>query len=125
MKRVLLVILVFPCLCYPDFIYAHALQGIPYQAVPRTSSESILPFTIVSVRFTIRDSIVTGTVKCRETCNVTTTTQAMFSGNVWLGTTVIGTFSGIDIGVKAKFMHVELVPASGTSHKYSLCNHQS
>ena len=96
--------------------YAQAPQGIPYQAVARNSSGAILASTAISVRFTIRDSVATGTIKYRETFSVTTTAQGMFSVNVGTGTVVSGTFSGINWGTNAKFMQVEMDPAGGTSY---------
>jgi hypothetical protein len=95
--------------------FAQAPQGIPYQAVARNSSGAILASTAISVRFTIRDSIATGTIKYRETFSVTTTAQGMFSVNVGQGTPVTGTFAGINWGTNAKFMQVEMDPAGSTS----------
>jgi hypothetical protein len=95
---------------------AQAPQGIPYQAVARNSSGTILASTAISVRFTIRDSIATGTIKYRETFSVTTTAQGMFSVNVGQGTVVTGTFAVINWGANAKFMQVEMDPAGGTSY---------
>ncbi len=95
---------------------AQAPQGIPYQAVARNSSGVILASTTISVRFTIRDSVATGTIKYRETFSVTTTAQGMFSVNVGQGTPVTGTFSGINWGTNAKFMQVEIDPAGGLSY---------
>jgi hypothetical protein len=94
---------------------AQAPQGIPYQAVARNSSGAILASSAISVRFTIRDSIATGTIKYRETFSVTTTAQGMFSVNVGQGTVVTGTFAGINWGTNAKFMQVEIDPAGSTS----------
>jgi hypothetical protein len=96
--------------------YAQAPQGIPYQAVARNSSGAILASTSISLRFTIRDSVTTGTIKYRETFSVTTTAQGMFSVNVGQGTPVTGTFAGINWGSNAKFMQVEMDPAGGSSY---------
>lgn len=95
---------------------AQTPQGIPYQAVARNSSGAILASTAISVRFTIRDSVATGTIKYRETFSVTTTAQGMFSVNVGQGTPVTGTFAGINWGTNAKFMQVEMDPAGATSY---------
>ena len=95
---------------------AQAPQGIPYQAVARNSSGVIIASTAISVRFTIHDSIATGTTVYRETFNPTTTAQGLFSVNVGMGTAVSGTFSGINWGHNSKFMQVEMDPAGGTSY---------
>jgi hypothetical protein len=113
MNKIVLTIFLFLC-AYGSF--AQAPQGIPYQAVARNSSGAILASTAISVRFTIRDSVATGTIKYRETFSVTTTSQGMFSVNVGQGSPVTGTFSGINWGTNAKFMQVELDPAGGTSY---------
>jgi hypothetical protein len=96
--------------------YAQAPQGIPYQAVARNSGGAILASTIVGVRFTIRDSVTSGTIIYRETHNVTTTAQGMFSVNVGQGTPVSGTFTSIKWGTNAKFLQVEIDPAGGSSY---------
>ena len=114
MKKLMLFLVVLVALSVGA--YAQAPQGIPYQAVARNSSGAILASTTISVRFTIRDSVATGTIKYRETFSVTTTAQGMFSVNVGQGTPVTGTFSGINWGTNAKFMQVEMDPAGGTSY---------
>ncbi len=101
---------------FAQITYAQAPQGIPYQAVARNSGGAVLASTAISVRFTIRDSVATGTIKYRETFSVTTTAQGMFSVNVGQGTVVSGTFAGINWGTNAKFMQVEMDPAGGASY---------
>lgn len=114
MKKLMLFLLVLVALSVGA--YAQAPQGIPYQAIARNSSGTILASTAISVRFTIRDSVATGAIKYRETFSVTTSAQGMFSVNVGQGTPVTGTFSGINWGTNAKFMQVELDPAGGSSY---------
>lgn len=95
--------------------HAQAPQGISYQAAARNSSGAILASTNISVRFTIRDSIAAGAIKYRETHSTTTDANGMFSLNVCQGTPVSGTFAGINWGMNAKFMQVEMDPAGGSS----------
>jgi hypothetical protein len=95
---------------------AQAPQGIPYQAVARNSSGSILAGTPISVRFTIRNGSATGTVQYRETQSVVTTSQGMFSVNVCGGTVEVGSFAGINWGTGTKFLQVEMDPDGGTSY---------
>lgn len=118
MKAVLSLVLVFLYLLFFQFVYAQAPQGIPYQGAARNSSGAVLAGTSISVRFTIRDSVATGSIKYRETHSVTTTAQGMFSVNVGQGTPVAGTFSGINWGTNSKFMQVEMDPVGGASHIY-------
>ena len=91
-------------------------QGIPYQAVARNSSGAIMASTGVSIRFSIRDSVATGTILYRETFSVTTSAQGLFSVNIGQGTPVTGAFSGINWGTNSKFLQVELDPAGGSSY---------
>lgn len=101
---------------FAQITYAQAPQGIPYQAVARNSSGAILASANIAVRFTIRDSIATGTIRYRETFSVTTSTQGMINVNVGQGTVVSGSFAGVNWGTNAKFMQVEMDPAGGSSY---------
>ena len=96
--------------------HAQAPNAIPYQAAARNSSGAILASTNISVRFTIRDAVASGTILYRETHAVTTSVQGLFSVNVGQGTVVSGSFTGINWGVNHKFMQVELDPAGGSSY---------
>lgn len=96
--------------------YAQSPQGITYQAAARNSSGAVLAGTAISVRFTIKDSVATGTIKYRETHNVTTTMQGLFNVIVGQGTPALGTFAGINWTTNAKFMQVEIDPAGGSSY---------
>jgi hypothetical protein len=104
------------CLLLSVVIHAQAPLGIPYQAAARNSSGAVLVSTAISVRFTIRQSIATGTILYRETHSTTTDANGMFSVNVGQGTPVSGSFVGINWGTNAKFMQVELDPAGGSSY---------
>lgn len=96
--------------------FAQAPQGIPYQAIARSSSGSILASQTIRVRFTIRDSVATGAVVYQETFTPTTTALGLFNVNVGTGSVVSGTFGSINWGHNAKFMQVELDPTGGTSY---------
>jgi hypothetical protein len=102
------------------FLQAHAQvpQGIPYQAAARGANGQPLVNTNVKVRFSIIDSIATGTTVYQEIHTATTNTVGLFSVNVGLGTAVTGTFAGINWGKNFKFMKVELDP-SGTGSNYT------
>lgn len=94
---------------------AQAPQGIPYQASAKSSTGATLANTTISVRFTIHDSAATGTTLYKETFSPTTNPQGIFSVNVGMGTPITGTFVGINWGINAKFMQVEMDPAGGSS----------
>jgi hypothetical protein len=97
--------------------FAQVPQGIPYQAAARNANGQVMANTPVLVRFSIIDSISTGTVLYQETHTVTTNAMGLFSTNIGLGTPVSGTFSGINWGQNFKFMKVELdVTALGNNY---------
>jgi hypothetical protein len=73
--------------------------------------------TAVKVRFSILDSVATGTLVYKETHSTTTNTVGLFNVNVGMGTPVTGTFSAINWGKNAKFMQMEL-DITGTGSSY-------
>lgn len=96
--------------------FAQAPQGIPYQAVARSSSGAIIANHSMGLRFTIRDSIAMGTIVYQETFSTTTNNLGLFNVNVGLGSAVVGTFSSINWGHNPKFMQVEMDVTGGTSY---------
>lgn len=95
---------------------AQAPQGIPYQAVARNSSGAIIASHAVGLRFTIKDSTITGSIVYQETFSITTNSLGLFNINIGTGTAVSGTFSGINWGHNAKFMQVEMDTSGGTTY---------
>ena len=77
---------------------AQAPQSIPYQAVARDTSGTLLASRPISLRFTIHDTTSTGATVYQETQTVTTNVLATFTANIGTGTAVAGTFSGINWG---------------------------
>ena len=96
-------------------LMAQMPQAIPYQAVARNSSGGVIASANITVRFSIRDSFASGSIKYRETHSVMTTAQGQFSINIGQGTSEIGSFSGINWAVNAKFLQVEIDPAGGST----------
>jgi len=102
--------------CGGFHVIAQFPQGIPYQAIARGSSGAIILSHTISLRFTIHDSIITGTNVYQETFTPTTNSLGLFSINVGTGTAVSGIFSSINWGHNAKFMQVEMDATGGTSY---------
>ena len=98
--------------------YAQAPLGIPYQAAARKANGQALTNTAIKVRFSILDSIATGTVAFKETHTTTTNALGMFNLNVGMGTAITGTLSGVNWGNNAKFLQVEL-DTTATGNNYS------
>lgn len=109
-------ILSFLCCCFAVLLRAQAPQGIPYQSALRNNSGAILANQVVSIRFSIRDSSLTGTIVYQETHGTTTNAQGMVSLTIGQGTASTGVFSSINWGQHAKFLQVEMDPAGGTSY---------
>ncbi len=97
-------------------VHAQAPPAIPYQAIARNGSGTIVASAPVGLRFTIHDSSPTGTVLYSETHAPTTSDQGSFNVNIGQGTVVTGTFAAINWGTNAKYLQVELDVAGGTSY---------
>ena len=96
---------------------AQVPQGIPYQAVTRNAQGQPLASTNVKVRFSILDSIVTGTAIYVETHSLTTSSLGLFTSNVGTGTASSGIFNNINWGQNFKFLKVEIdTTASGNNY---------
>ncbi len=95
---------------------AEAPMAIPYQAVTRDNSGSLIANQVVSLRFTLRDATAGGTIVYRETQSTTTNALGLFTANIGEGTPVTGTFAAVDWGNGFKFMQVEMDVAGGSSY---------
>jgi hypothetical protein len=83
-------------------------NGISYQAIARDSLGQPLANSNVEVRFTLRDSSVTGAVVYKETHALTTNQFGLFSTAIGSGNTQSGVYSNINWMGPAKFLDVEL-----------------
>ena len=95
---------------------SQAPQAIPYQAVARNASGSILSNQGISLRVSIHDATAAGTVVYKETHTVSTNSLGLFTVNIGQGTPVTGTLSGVNWATNSKFIQVELDPAGGTNY---------
>jgi hypothetical protein len=116
MKKALLLLCLITGLFQTNFVQAQTPQAIPYQAVARNAAGVPLASQSIRVRFSIRDSLIAGTIVYRETHSVTTNALGLFNLNVGKGTVVTGTFAAINWDKNAKFMQVEMDPTGGTSY---------
>jgi hypothetical protein len=96
---------------------AQVPQGIPYQAVTRNAQGQPLASTNVKVRFSILDSIATGTAIYIEAHSLTTTSLGLFTANVGMGTASTGIFNNINWGQNFKFLKVE-IDTTATGNNY-------
>ena len=111
-KITLLFFLAFVC----KGLFAQVPQGIPYQSVIRNSNGAVAANQAVSLRFSLHDSVATGTVVYKETFSTTTNSMGLANVNIGMGTAVTGTFSGINWGKNSKFIQVEIDPTGGSNY---------
>jgi hypothetical protein len=109
MKKIILSVIVLLCTIYT--LQAQVPQAINYQAVARTSQGLLIPNQQVSVRFSILESSINGTIIYQETATPTTNSFGLFTLGIGTGTPVTGTFAGINWGNGiTKFLKVEIAP---------------
>jgi hypothetical protein len=87
-------------------------NGISYQAIARDSLGQPLTNTNVEVRFTLRDSSVTGAVVYKETHALTTNQFGLFTTAIGSGNAQSGVYANINWMGPAKFLDVELKQGS-------------
>ncbi len=95
------------------FAYAQAPQSIPYQAVVRNTDGTVMSNTALTMTFKIHDGSATGTVVYEESHNISSNAQGLVALNVGGGTPITGTFSNINWGNGAKFLHVLMNAGNG------------
>ena len=70
----------------------------------------------MSLRFSLHDLTINGTVIYKETQSAITNALGLFMVNIGQGTPVTGTFAGINWGNGNKFMQVEIDGTGGTNY---------
>jgi uncharacterized protein (TIGR02145 family) len=80
--------------------------GIPYQAVMRNADGSVMASSEAVFTFMIHDGTANGTVVYQESHSLTSNTQGLVSCVVGNGVVSQGSFSNINWGSGAKFLHV-------------------
>ena len=98
----------FNVLLSPFFALSQAPQAIPYQAIIRNASGNIITNQAVKLRFSIHDSISTGTIVYKELHTLTTNLEGLVNVNIGQGVVQSGVFSGINWGKNGKFIQTEL-----------------
>jgi hypothetical protein len=114
--RLTTVLIILAVLGIFNVALAQAPQAIPYQGVARNASGNILSNQNIGLRIKIHDLTAAGAIIYSETHSTTTTSLGLFNANVGSGTPVVGTLAGVNWGVGAKFLQVEMDPAGGSSY---------
>ena len=88
--------------------FAQSPQAIPYQAIVRNASGSIISNQAVKLRFSIHDSLTTGAIVYKEIHTISTNAQGLVNVNIGQGSVQTGAFSTINWGKNGKFIQTEL-----------------
>jgi hypothetical protein len=88
--------------------FAQVPQAIPYQAIIRNASGNIISNQPVKLRFSIHDSIASGSIVFSETHTLSTNGQGLVNINIGQGSVQTGAFVSINWGKNAKFIQIEL-----------------
>ncbi len=88
-------------------------QGIPYQAMIRDNNGAALINNPVTVRFSLRQDAIDGTVEYQETHNLTTNAFGLINAHFGTGTATQGTFANINWSNTTKFIQVEANTGGG------------
>ena len=96
--------------------FAQSPSAIPYQAVARDNAGNLIANQSISLRFSIHDATAGGTVLYQETQMAMTNSLGLFTTTIGQGIVITGTFSGINWGVNAKFVQVEMDASGGSTY---------
>jgi hypothetical protein len=102
------IILLFIFVCLGFLTKAQSPQAIPYQAIVRNASGNIISNQAVKLRFSIHDSLATGTVVYKEIHTLSTNAQGLVNVNIGQGSVQTGSFASIIWGKNGKFIQTEL-----------------
>ncbi len=97
-------------------VKAQAPNGFSYQAVVRNSSGLPVVTQSVALRFTIRETLPTGTIVYQETQSKTTSSSGLVNTVVGNGTVVTGAYPTLaKLSSAVLFFQVEVDPAGGAN----------
>ncbi len=101
----------FSCLFFISFtsiLIAQVPQGISYQSILRNNVGNLLVNKPIVMRFSFRDSIITGPIEYQETQAVTTSPLGMVTLTIANGIPTINSFASINWALHTKFLEVEI-----------------
>ena len=113
MKRVCFIIV---ALLNLTLVYSQSPQKMSYQAVIRNSTDVLVSSTLVGMRISILQGTATGSSVFVESQTPTTNTNGLASIEIGNGTTITGTFAGIDWSNGPYFIKTEIDPSGGSSY---------
>jgi hypothetical protein len=95
---------------------AQSPQKMSYQAVIRNSSDQLVTNHAVGMRISILQGSSSGTAVYVETQTPTTNSNGLVTIEIGSGTTVTGSFAGIDWSAGTYFIKTETDPTGGTAY---------
>ena len=112
MKRLFLVLFLFPC-----FSLAQVPQLVNYQGVARDNAGNAFTIQPIGLQLTIHSTTANGAIVYQETQNPTTNQFGLFNIQLGSGTVVQGVFSSIAWGSDLFFIEVEMDETGGTNYQ--------
>lgn len=97
-------------------LFAQTPQAFKYQTVVRDNAGEILANQNVSLRMTILQGALPGTVVYAETHTATTNEFGLVTLEIGRGTPITGSFSTINWATSPSYLKTELDPAGGTTY---------
>jgi len=89
------------------------LPGIPYQAVVRNASGQIMSNVSVTAQFTLHKDSASGSIEYKEEQTLTTNSQGLINTIFGNGTSLYGTFIGINWSDPIKYLQVKFNLGNG------------
>lgn len=116
MKKITLIALLF---CSVTLLFAQAPQKMSYQSVIRKTDGSLVVNTSVGIKISILQGSAGGTAVYVETQTTTTNVNGLATLAIGGGTTVTGTFAGINWASGTYFIKTETDPTGGANYTIS------
>lgn len=103
-------------LVLPFWLQAQAPQGFTYQAVVRNTAGELIELSPVGVKLSIQQGSENGITVYSETHSLTTNANGLMSMAIGSGTSLSGSFSGIDWASGPFFLKTETDPNGGSNY---------
>lgn len=115
MKRIILLLLIVTLISL-NRVDAQAPEKINYQGVARSSAGQPIANQPISIRLSILNESVSGTIVYSETHKITTNSLGLYAVQIGTGTVESGTMDAIIWANGEKYLKVEIDPEGGTSY---------
>ena len=113
MKKVLLICTIF---MIATFAFAQAPQKMSYQAIIRNANNVVVASSFIGIKISVVKGSINGTAVFVERHTKMTNSNGLVSLEIGSGTTLSGSFSGIDWGKGPYFIKTETDPTGETNY---------